>query len=81
MYDVLSIVERNDTFSVQQYTNEFLAVGDDSGGQLIVIRFSDPSATPFIIDAGAIVPNRPASLLKPLAQSWLAWMTNGFPLT
>ncbi len=80
LYDGDCIVERNDTLGAQEYVNEFLAVGDDSGGSLVVVRFDDPSGRPFLIDGGALVPNMPPSLLKPLAASWAEWERLGFPL-
>ena len=80
LYDTASIVERNDTLGVQEYVADFLAIGDDSGGRLVVVRFDDPSARPFLIDGGALIPNMPPSLLKPLSASWAEWEGSGFPL-
>jgi hypothetical protein len=80
LYGTENIVERNDTMGVQQYVTHFLAVGDDSGGRLVVVRFDDPSARPFLIDAGALVPNMPPSVLRPLSASWAEWERSDFPL-
>jgi hypothetical protein len=80
LYGSNSLLERNTSLYVQRHVSEFLAVGDDSGGSLIVIRFSDPAARPFLVDGGALVSNMPQSLLKPLADSWLEWQRTGFPL-
>lgn len=80
LYDVECIIERNETLGAQEYVNEFLAVGDDSGGSLVVVRFDDPSAQPFLIGGGALVPNMPPTLLRPLAASWAEWERLGFPL-
>lgn len=80
LYQASDVVERNMTFGVERFTPEFLAVGDDSGGRLIVIRFADSAAAPFVIDAAALVPNRPPSLLVAIAPSWNQWSENGFPL-
>jgi hypothetical protein len=80
LYDAECIIERNDTMGVQEYVTDFLAVGDDSGGRLVVVRFDDPLARPFLIGAGALVPNMPPSLLKPLSSSWAEWERAGFPL-
>lgn len=80
LYDADCIVERNHTLGVQRYVRDFLAVGDDSGGRLVVVRFDDPSGRPFLVDGGALVPNIPPSLLKPVSDSWLEWESAGFPL-
>lgn len=80
LYGLDYIIERNMTFGVQQNVSEFLAVGDDSGCALVVIRFGDDAASPFLIGSGALVPNMPLDLLRPLADSWEAWARQGFPL-
>jgi hypothetical protein len=80
LHGAADVIERNMTLGVQQNVSEFLAVGDDSGGRLVVIRFTDDAATPYLIGSGALVPNMPPSLLKPLAESWDTWEQGGFPL-
>lgn len=80
LYPAEHVVERNTTTGVHEWTPELLAVGDDSGGRLVVIRHADPLAAPFLIDAGALVPRDLSWLLKPLAETWLAWQTARFPL-
>ena len=80
LYGASAVIERNVTLGVQRYVHDFLAVGDDSGGQLVVIRFDDDSSTPFLIDGGALVPNMPPEFLEPLATSWESWAKQGFPL-
>jgi len=78
LYPAEHILERNTTFEVQQYAPGYLAVGDNSGGSLVLIRLADPAAAPFLIDAGALgFPE----MLHPLARSWVDWESNGFPLT
>ncbi len=54
----------------------YIAVGDDSGGRLILIRQDDDDAVPYLADAGALLP----SILQPLAPNWIAWEKIGFPL-
>ena len=80
LYSPHEISERNRTFEVQRYGPGVVAVGDDSGGRLIVIYFSDPKAEPFLVEAGALTPNMPSSLLRSLAGSWSRWSEAGFPL-
>lgn len=80
LYSSECIFERNDTFEVQRYREDFLAVGDDSGGTLFVIRFDDPTALPFAIDCAAVSPNSPESFFEPLALSWSDWVAREFPL-
>lgn len=80
LYDERSIVERNQTLGVQRFVTDFLAVGDDSGGRLIVVKFADPTAQPFIVDGGALVPQMPPQLLKPLSKSWDEWERSNFAI-
>jgi hypothetical protein len=80
LYRAHEISERNRTFQVQRFAPGLLAIGDDSGGRLIIIRLADPKAEPLLVDAGALTPNMPASLLRSLADSWSAWNEAGFPI-
>ena len=76
LYHASDVAERNQTFEVGKYLPGYLAIGDDSGGRLIVIRIRDEQAVPYIVDAGALMPSE----LVPLARDWAQWQALGFPL-
>ncbi len=80
LYQLDQLKERNSTLQVQKYRHDFLAVGDDSGGRLVILRFSDPLAMPVLVDGGALVPNLPSQLVIALSDSWQSWEAAGFPL-
>lgn len=76
LYHADDLVKRNATFQVVRYVPGFLAVGDDSGGRLVVIKLDDESAAPRIVDSGGIL----VSEMRSLADSWSQWEGLGFPL-
>ncbi len=55
IYSTIDLVERNDTFEVQEYAPGFIAIGDDSGGMCILIRVSTGEV--FSVDQGSMDPD------------------------
>ncbi len=78
LYAAEDVLERNEAFQVARFAPGWLAVGDDSGGRLVIIRMDDPEAAPFLVDAGALPF---ADLRQPLAKSWAEWSGSGFSLS
>ena len=76
-YTLQEIKERNQTWETNRYAPGYLAVGDDGGGRVIVIRKSDDTARPFIVGSGVMTEDA----MSPLAPDWLSWAADGFRLT
>lgn len=53
VYSVGDIEERNNTFEVDKNLNDMIAVGDDSGGRLVMINKSGKSDF-FLVDSGSV---------------------------
>ena len=64
--DVLA--ERNATFEVGRYANSCIAIGDDSGGRLIMMS---PSGEGVLVDAGSVRPEDGLALFGRLSD-WIA---------
>lgn len=65
------IVERNETFEVNKYAPGYLAIGDDSGGRSILIRFEGGGV--YLVDQGSMHPDD----MKKVAESLAEWISNG----
>ena len=70
LYGTADIAERNATFEVAQYAPDHLAIGDDSGGRMILTRATADETTVCHSDMGDLQPARFAALSGNLV-SWI----------
>jgi hypothetical protein len=69
LYASEDVLERNKTFEVDVYAPDYFAIGDDSGGRLIVISKHNPGV--WIVDGGSLDP-QDMTLLAPSLEQWFA---------
>lgn len=74
VYAAEDVPERNETFEVGVYAPGYLAIGDDSGGRLVVLHLQRPGV--WIVDAGSLHPDDMVLLSASLGQ----WVVSGFGL-
>lgn len=73
LYGTEDMVERNATWEVQQYASGYVAIGDDGGGQVFLMRLAEEEQNVWIVDAGVMDPQH-AELLT---ENLLKWISEG----
>ncbi|MFE5470557.1 SMI1/KNR4 family protein [Bacillus safensis] len=73
LYGTEDMVERNKTWEVQQYASSYVAIGDDGGGQVFLMRLAEEEKKVWIVDAGVMDPQH-AELM---AENFLKWVSEG----
>jgi hypothetical protein len=76
LYDVHSLMERNETFETKLYCPGYLAIGDDSGGRALVIPLGEPWGSVYSVDHGDMTPRG----LRLVTRSFAEWVRNQCPL-
>lgn len=76
LYSTFELVERNLTWDVNSYARGYIAIGDDSGGRVILIRNDDPRAAVYLVDAGAMTVEK----MKLIEGGWASWEEKSFAL-
>jgi len=71
IYSSDEVFERNQTFKVQKYAGDYLAIGDDSGGISILIPFLGTGV--FVVDQGSMDPND----MSKISDSLMKWFKAG----
>lgn len=71
LYGTAEIVERNATFEVATYAPGFIAIGDDSGGEAIMLSFDRPGV--YLVPQGVMDPD----CMMRLAASLDDWISGG----
>lgn len=54
IYGIEEIKERNETFEVEKYLPGYVAIGDDSGGNLLLMKACALSTSVFLSDCGSL---------------------------
>ncbi|MCY7501869.1 SMI1/KNR4 family protein [Bacillus pumilus] len=73
LYGTEDITERNATWEVQQYASGYVAIGDDGGGQVFLMRLAEDEKKVWIVDAGVMDPQH-AELMT---ENLLEWVSRG----
>lgn len=73
LYGTEDMVERNKTWEVRQYASGYVAIGDDGGGQVFLMRLAEEEKKVWIVDAG-VMDSRHAELLT---DNFLKWVSEG----
>lgn len=77
LYSLAEIVERNQTFEVQNCLPDFLLVGDDSGGRGFLIRIEDERGTEVVMSGlGCLIED----YFTVVASSLEEWASAGYPI-
>ena len=76
LYPSESVPERNRTYEVAVYAPGFLTIGDDGGGQAIVLREGRGPSPVFVVGHGAMTPDHMARVAASLSE----WVRLGCPL-
>ncbi|MEC4586011.1 SMI1/KNR4 family protein [Bacillus safensis] len=73
LYGTEDIAERNATWEARQYASGYVAIGDDGGGQVFLMRLAEEEKKVWIVDAGVMDPQH-AELLT---GNFLKWVSEG----
>lgn len=68
IYGTDEVEERNKTFEVEVYAPGYLAIGDDSGGRVVLLRYEDSGV--YLVHQGIMAPQR----MKLVANSLTEWV-------
>lgn len=72
IYAIEDVSERNQTFEVRTYAPDYFAIGDDSGGRLVLLHKHLPGV--WIVDSGSLHPDD----MELLDSSLLEWAGKRF---
>ncbi|MEK3972827.1 SMI1/KNR4 family protein [Bacillus sp. FSL M7-0558] len=73
LYGTEDITERNATWEVQRYAGGYIAIGDDGGGRVFLMRQAEEEKKVWIVDAGVMDPQH-AELVT---ENLLEWVSRG----
>ncbi|XNN69055.1 SMI1/KNR4 family protein [Bacillus pumilus] len=73
LYGTEDIAERNATWEVHHYANGYVAIGDDGGGQVFLMRLTKDEKKVWIVDAGVMDPQ----YAELVTENLLAWVSGG----
>lgn len=73
IYGTEDIVERNETWEVQRYAHEYIAIGDDSGGRVFLMVADIDSSQVIIADSGDMNPDYAEIMTNDLTK----WVSHG----
>ncbi|MBO9873710.1 MULTISPECIES: hypothetical protein [Xanthomonas] len=73
LYAAADLAERNATFEIARYLPGHVLIGDDSGGQGVLVALVAPAYPVFLCDLGALAEEE----CVPLAASALDWIAAG----
>lgn len=75
LYPVQEIPAQNDVYSIREYSQDYLNIGDNGGGRAYVISLREPFPV-FAVGHGSMHPDD----LRPVSDSFAAWVASGFSL-
>ncbi|MGE6624995.1 SMI1/KNR4 family protein [Bacillus pumilus] len=73
VYGTEDMVERNKTWEVQQYASVYVAIADDGGGQVFLMRQTEEEKRVWIVDAGIMDPQHAEMMTVNL----MKWVSDG----
>ncbi|KIL19951.1 SMI1/KNR4 family protein [Bacillus sp. FSL K6-3312] len=73
LYGTGDIVERNATWEVHHYAYGFVAIGDDGGGQVFLMRLAEDEKKVWIVDAGIMDPQH----AEMMTENLMKWVSDG----
>lgn len=75
IYGTDDIVERNETWEINEYAEGYIAIGDDGGGNVYLMLQNENAGDFYIVDAGEMNPTHASK--APLG--FINWVNNGCP--
>lgn len=73
IYGTDDILERNETWEVDQYAPGYVAVGDDGGGNVFIMLQGKEEKTVFLVDSGDMNPHHAIELNS----DFINWLSGG----
>ncbi|WP_169055903.1 SMI1/KNR4 family protein [Bacillus pumilus] len=73
LYGTEDITERNATWEVQRYAGGYIAIGDDGGGQVFLMRQTEEEKRVWVVDAGVMDPQ----YAELVTEGLLEWVSGG----
>ncbi|KOS60592.1 SMI1 / KNR4 family protein [Lysinibacillus sp. FJAT-14222] len=70
IYGTEDIIERNETWEVNEYAKGYLAIGDDGGGNVFLMELDTEESRIFAVDCGDMNPQN-ASIIAVDFNSWI----------
>ena len=70
IYGTEEIIERNETWEVNEYAKGYVAVGDDGGGMVFLMALEKEDCQVFVVDCGDMNPLH-AKLVSSSLSEWL----------
>ncbi len=78
LYPVDELLERNLTYEVEQYCPGFINIGDDGGGQAILIKSALSSDIGvYLVGHGVMSPD----FMEIIGSDFISWLEEGCPLS
>jgi hypothetical protein len=77
LYGTEDICERNSTWEVSIYAQGYIAIGDDSGGTVLLMVFEENATTVIGVDAGDMDPLNGVTIAFDIAE----WIEKGCQMT
>ena len=71
IYGTDEIVERNETFEVSEYAKGYVAIGDDGGDNVFLMKCNKDSKEVISVDCGYMNPNDGAGLITNDINKWI----------
>ncbi|WP_144556339.1 SMI1/KNR4 family protein [Bacillus pumilus] len=71
LYGTEDIAERNATWEVHHYANGYVAIGDDGGGQVFLMRLAEDEKKVWVVDAGVMDPQHAELVTEDLLE-WVS---------
>lgn len=75
IYGSEDLVERNETWEVSEYAPGYVAIGDNGGGDVFLMKLSDNEAGIYMVESGVMDPE----FMEQVAKSLEEWMKLGLP--
>ncbi|WP_102273755.1 SMI1/KNR4 family protein [Cytobacillus massiliigabonensis] len=74
IYGTEDMIERNATWETKVYAQDYIAIGDDSGGRVFLMHQGDEEKRVLIVDSGDMTPEHADLVTSDFTQ----WVKNGF---
>jgi hypothetical protein len=77
LYGTEDVIERNETWEVAKYAPGFIAIGDDSGGRVLIMSECDNFTSVLIVDSGDMNPVNATILTT----NFVDWINKGLEIS
>ncbi|MFE3574649.1 SMI1/KNR4 family protein [Lysinibacillus sp. NPDC059133] len=70
IYGTEDLIERNETWEVNEYAKGYVAIGDDGGGNVFLMELNDEESKIYVLDCGDMNPQN-ATIIAVDFNSWI----------